>query len=447
MLVSGAAIIVVTPLITTNVAAQPMSNGTNSSTISNETAGFGASSVQSGSLPQSCSVVIRSPRDFEQLQSGDTGCVPSNATIEMPMSAEGTVVPRRASLLSGGGTLVYSGSPNTPEMSPKRLLTLRSNTRVRGLNIVGPIAGREVSNPWRKGGNNGRDAVRSGVTIVGRNVDISFVTVRGWPNTAITLAGNATASIDRSRVIGQYTTTRGYGVSVNGNSTAHIATSYFNRNRHSLKAGDSGSYTIVNSIIGPASVSHSLDVHPPAGGRYVYRNLTVMNDDGLAMRQIPQQGALLENVWFTRAEPGQAIYQLDQRECDMDGQTHCDSGPFATAADGYEDFRNMRFRNIHYGSNPPPGVGAPVSMPKSASPSTTTTPSTVPSTGTSVRNTDTPTSTHAAPDDDRPTATSEPVESDTDETATEGPGFGTLAALCSIAGLGVYRLFVWRGRD
>ena len=265
-------------------------------------------------------------------------------------------VPADTTIASDGGTIYTPEITNPGEKGPEVTLRFMDGVTVSGLNILGPLYGRSAEDgPANKGGYAGRKAVEIGVRLEGTGIVIDQCNISGWIGAGVRLRNDSTATIHNCRISKQYNQDRGYGVSAIDNSRVRIDATRFDYNRHSIESGDTADWTVTNSVIGPHSVSHAIDAHPPAGGQYRMDRVAVKAWNALHIRQIPEIPAEFSRIWFPNARK-QLVRQSDQRRvADGDGRGPTHRGTvIASAEGGLEDFRNIVFDQVSWSSSPPP---------------------------------------------------------------------------------------------
>jgi hypothetical protein len=323
---------------------------------------------------------------IDKLGSADPGeivYIPNNVTIDLGKTRKIDINPG-VTLASGrgingapGGRL-YMGYINKNSTNGTPVFKYRSdNVRITGLRMQGPQA--DYFNPGKCEGQIGPECrdppamatyATRGFMIMGAEGEVDNCQMYGWPWVPIMTGAYDGYAVDthihHNSLHNNQMEGYGYGVRVTvGNPT--IEWNYFDKNRHSIAASGSPgcSYEARYNLVGPHTVSHSFDMHGeeigevPDGERagdeiHVHHNTFQFDEsyvyetgqEGVTVRGLPDNVALLENNWFYHSLPdGQE--KPDGTNVDENGQ------PFRQYNIPQDNWMNLEFTNNHYGRDEP----------------------------------------------------------------------------------------------
>lgn len=223
------------------------------------------------------------------------------------------------------------------------LITIQGNSRISGIRLRGPYYD-YYDNPKYPGyiplddedTYEEREARRAkryarGIHILSDDVEIDNCELYGWPIQAITIGALSTiVSPHIHHIYGHDCMMDGAGYVINIiNGHPVIEMSYFNATRHSINGFGypNCGYTLKDSVFGPSTVSHAVDMHClaengygndlTAGGRVEVRrcvfafthNIDNQNAQAIVFRGYPEDKYITENNWFLHEMDGDGTFE------------------------------------------------------------------------------------------------------------------------------------------
>jgi hypothetical protein len=293
--------------------------------------------------------IVSSRREFDrELNSGsDVIGVAGDARIDLTgrdLTLSGTTLVSDRGRDGSSGGLLYTtdhgeDSPAWDGGSHGRgLITMRGDSRISGVRIRGPYHDYYDNPaypgyiPLDSGGPSERRRKRArryarGIRILSDSAHVENCELYGWPNQAINIGSSSSApSPTIEGVYGHDCMMVGFGYVVSTiRGHPRISDCYFNATRHSVDGfghPDCG-YTLENSVFGPSTYSHAVDMHClaengydgdlTAGGRVNVRRCTFafthnIRDrwaQAIAFRGYPEDRYVTENCWFAHEIEGE----------------------------------------------------------------------------------------------------------------------------------------------
>ncbi|MFC6905836.1 hypothetical protein [Halalkalicoccus tibetensis] len=223
-----------------------------------------------------------------------------------------------------------------------------------------------------------RERYARGIHILGDGVEIDNCEIYGWPMQAIAIGSSSiVVSPHLHHLYGHdcMMVGAGYVIDVfNGHPT--IEMSYFNATRHAINGfgHTECGYTLEDSVIGPSTLSHAVDMHAlaendfgddlTAGNRVEVRRCTFTFTHGItdtatqaiAFRGYPEDEYITENCRF--------VHEIDGQEPPENVSNDGGYAPYRQVNVPHGEWHDWLFQNNQYGISEPhePGVGAPVNL-------------------------------------------------------------------------------------
>ncbi|TQQ80250.1 right-handed parallel beta-helix repeat-containing protein [Halonotius roseus] len=218
---------------------------------------------------------------------------------------------------------------------PSKLLDLKDDARLTGIQLRGPHPGDDTSGDYAHG-----------VQLHGAS-EVDNCEVWGFAYAGIDVDEGDGAYIHHNVIRENNKSGLGYGVSASS-GTPVIEYNYFNYNRHSVASGgDNPGYICRYNHFGPTEVMHNIDAHDPAGDRYEIHNNVVETvrrewDDNLNhavdIRGVPDDLATIYDNWF-----------FNDNAPDPNGSP--DSGGQTIVQEGVSEWTNVEFGDNAYGED------------------------------------------------------------------------------------------------
>ncbi|WP_122091143.1 hypothetical protein [Halalkalicoccus subterraneus] len=337
---------------------------------------------------------------FDALDSSaDVIGVPGHVQIDLSgrdLTLSGQTIVSNRGIDGSPGALLYTtdhgeDSPAWDGGSNGRgLITMEGGSRISGVRLRGPYHD-YYDDPAYPGyipldaGDNyqEREAMRQeryarGMRILDDDVEVDNCEIYGWPMQAISVGTSSTAvSPHIHHIYGHdcMMVGAGYVIDVlNGHPT--IEMSYFNATRHAIVGFGFSTcgYTLEDSVFGPTTYSHAVDMHTlaengygddlTAGGRVEVRRCTFafthsIQDNptqAIAFRGYPDEEYVTENCRF--------VHEIDGEEPPENVSNDGGLAPYRQVNVPRGEWHDWTFRNNQYGLGEPhePGVGAPVNL-------------------------------------------------------------------------------------
>lgn len=343
-------------------------------------------------------VVITSRSDFAD-HAGDSGkvlWVPGDQSIDLSGwsgTLRATVASDRGVDGSKGGLLYTDDHGKDSDAwdggSGRGVLQCRTGARLTGLRIRGPYHDHHDNPeypgyvPIDSGNSSERRRKREqryarGLNVQGRNVEVDNCELYGWPNQAINIGSSGTAySPHIHHLHGHDCMMVGFGYVVDViKGHPLIEDSYFNATRHSVDGfgyPECG-YTLENSVFGPITYSHAVDMHTlaentsgndlTAGGRVEVRRCTFCFDSNIhdspaqaiAFRGYPTDGYVTENCRF--------LHTIEGEEPPFNVANSSGYAPYRQVNVPRGEWHDWEFIDNQYGPDAPyrEGIGASVNL-------------------------------------------------------------------------------------
>jgi hypothetical protein len=269
---------------------------------------------------------------LDDASSGDVVYVDGGADINMRETR--LTVPNGVTLASNRGIGGAKGGRLYTERHPWGMLRVRSNARITGLRIDGPRW------DWES------DTVTEmAVDARGRNIEVDNVEGYGWGYAVVRT--NDDTHVHHCHLHHNSRHGHGYGIATEGSDNPIIEYNLFDHNRHSVQ-GNGGGYTIRYNVVKEGAISHVFDQHRPGGTTMrIYNNTVEVVDNDIkdkkvpavAIRGVPSDIADIHHNWF---------YNPERPRRRPDGWTDEAIIQVHTSS-----WRNVRYRNNHYGSSEP----------------------------------------------------------------------------------------------
>lgn len=223
-----------------------------------------------------------------------------------------------------------------------------------------------------------RQRYARGIHILGSDVELDNCEIYGWPVQAVAIGTAATVvSPHLHHIYGHNCMMIGAGYVIDVfNGHPMIEMCYFDATRHAVNGfgHTECGYTLQDSIIGPSTLSHAVDMHSlaengfgddlTAGNRVEVRRCTFafthgINDtptQAIAFRGYPEDEYVTENCRF--------VHEIDGDEPPENVSNESGYAPYRQVNVPEGEWHDWSFQNNQYGISEPhePGVGAPVNL-------------------------------------------------------------------------------------
>ncbi|WP_245998706.1 hypothetical protein [Halalkalicoccus subterraneus] len=335
---------------------------------------------------------------FDALDSSaDVIGVPGTAQIDLSgrdFTLSGQMIVSDRGIDGSPGALLYTTDHGADSpawdggSSGRGLITMRGGSRISGVRLRGPYHDYyddpaypgyiplDDADSYQKREEMRQERYARGIRIVNDDVEVDNCELYGWPIQAISI-GSASIAVSPHihHIYGHdcMMVGAGYVIDVlNGHPT--IEMSYFNATRHSIIGfgHPTCGYTLKDSVFGPITYSHAVDMHSlaengygddlTAGGRVEVRRCTfafthTITDNptqAIAFRGYPDDKYITENNRF--------LHDVDS-DFENPVNTSGQSVPYrqVNVGSGWHDWQSS---DNQYGLGEPhePGVGAPVNL-------------------------------------------------------------------------------------